>query len=162
VLLSVSCLVAACGSSSPGTKSAAVGGSSGRGSGKSQQYLDAVKFSHCMRAHGVSQFPDPHNPGGWSSAAIGALNTSSPAFESATRTCDSLLPNEGQPTSADFEQTVVDGVKIAKCMRAHGVDMPDPQIQGRQLTIDMTHMNAQTPRFNRIGELCDKRVYGYP
>lgn len=162
VLVSVSCLVAACGSSSPGPKSARVGGASGTGSGESKQYVDAVKFSRCMRAHGVSQFPDPSNPVGWSSAAIDALNASSPAFNSATKTCDSLLPNEGQPTSADFEQTVVSGVKVAKCMRAHGIDMPDPQIQGRHLTIDMAHMNAQTPRFARIGELCDKRVFGYP
>jgi hypothetical protein len=161
VLVSVSCLVAACGGSS-GPKSASAGGTSGKGSADSTQYVYAVKFSRCMRAHGVSQFPDPNNPGGWSSAAIDALNTSSPAFESATKTCDSLLPNEGQPTSADFEQTVVSGVKVAKCMRAHGIDMPDPQIQGRHLTIDMTHMNAQTPRFSKIGEFCDKRVFGYP
>jgi len=122
--------------------------------------VDAVKFSHCMRAHGVSQFPDPSNPGGFSSAAIDALNTSSPAFNSATSTCDSLLPNEGQPTSAEFEQGTINGVKVAKCMRAHGIDMPDPQVQGNHLTINMTHMNAQTPRFNRIGELCDKKVFG--
>jgi hypothetical protein len=51
-------------------------------------------------------------------------------------------------------------VKVAKCMRAHGIDMPDPRIQRHHLPIDMTHMNAQTPRFNRIGALCDKRVFG--
>ena len=83
------------------------------GPAESKQYADAVKFSHCMRAHGVSQFPDPSNPGGFSNAAIDALNTSSPAFNSATNTCDSLLPNEGQPTPADFEQGVVNGVKVA-------------------------------------------------
>ena len=162
MLALVSFLVAACGGSSSNVRPVHAGGNSGRGSGGSKRYIDAVKFSRCMRAHGVSQFPDPSNPGGWPSAAIDALNTSSPAFNSATNTCDSLLPNEGQPTSADFEQTVVEGVKVAKCMRAHGIDMPDPQIQGRHLTIDMTNMNAQTPRFASVGELCDKRVFGYP
>lgn len=152
--------MAACGGSSSDAKSTRPGGRSRGGTAESKQYADAVKFSHCMRAHGVSQFPDPSNPGGFSSAAIDALNTSSPAFNSATNTCDSLLPNEGQPTSAEFEQGTIDGVKVAKCMRAHGIDMPDPRIQGNHLTIDMTHMNAQTPRFNRIGELCDRKIFG--
>jgi hypothetical protein len=156
----VSLAAAGCGGSSTGTKSASAGG----GSGQSKQYVNALKFSRCMRSHGVSQFPDPHNPGGWSSGAIDALNTSTPAFSSATATCDKLLPNEGQPTSADFEQTVVNGVKVAKCMRAHGVYMPDPGVDGNHLTIDMSHMSANettTPKFKRVGALCQKKVFGY-
>jgi hypothetical protein len=151
---------AGCGGSSSGAKSASAGG----GSGQSKQYVDALKFSRCMRAHGVSQFPDPKNPGGWPTGAIDSLNTSAPDFNTATGTCDRLLPNEGQPTSADFEQTVVDGVKVAKCMRAHGVYMPDPGIQGDHLTIDMSHMNPSettTPKFKRVGALCQKKVFGY-
>lgn len=114
-----------------------------------------------MRAHGVPQFPDPENPGGFSSAAIDALNTSSPAFNSATTTCDRLLPNEGQPTSAEFEQAVVDGVKVARCMRAHGFNFPDPGIQGSHLTLDLANVNTTSPKFTQVGDLCQKKVYGY-
>ena len=123
-LIFVSGVVGGCGV----LKSASAGGSSGvqTGGSTSAEYVHAVKFADCMRAHRVPQFPDPQNPGGFSSAAIDALNTSSPAFVSATNACDRLLPNEGQPTPTEFEQAVVDGVKVARCLRAHGVKFPIP------------------------------------
>jgi hypothetical protein len=156
-LVVVSCLVAACGGSST-TKSetASLGPVGG-----SAQYQNAVKFAKCMRAHGVSNFPDP-GPGGFPSGAIAKLNPAAPAFGSASNTCDKLLPNEGQPTQAQFESTVLSAVKVAKCMRAHGAYMPDPSINGNQLTINMSHMAPITPKFTRVGALCDKKVYGYP
>ena len=153
-LMVMSCAVAGCGSSSKPA-------SSGATSGESTQYVQAVKFAHCMRAHRVPQFPDPQNPGGFSSAAIDALNTSSPAFISATNTCDRLLPNEGQPTTAEFEQAVVNGVKVARCMRAHGVNFPDPGIQGSHLTLNLTNVDTTTLKFQQVGALCDKKVFGY-
>ena len=155
-LFFVSCVVVGCGSGK--SPSARVG--SGAGSGASAQYVDAVKFARCMRAHDVPQFPDPRNPGGFSSAAIDALNTTSPAFRSATNTCDRLLPNEGQPTQAEFEQAVVDGVKVARCMRAHGVNFPGPGIQGSHLTLDLGNVDTSSPRFTEVGDLCQTRVYG--
>jgi len=157
VLLSASCLVAGCGR----VKSVTAAGTSREKSGQSTQYLDALKFARCMRSHGVPQFPDPQNPGGFSSAAIDDLNTSSPAFNSATNMCDRLLPNEGQPTSAEFEQAVVDGVKVARCMRAHGIYFPDPGISGSHLTLDLTNVNTDSPRFKQVGDFCEKKVYGY-
>ena len=156
-LVVVSLLVAACGGSST-TKSetASLGPVGG-----STQYQNAVKFAKCMRAHGVSNFPDP-GPGGFPSGAIAKLNPSAPAFTSASNTCDKLLPNEGQPTQAQFESTVLSAVKVSKCMRANGVYMPDPGIDGDQLTINMSHMGPTTPKFTRVAALCDKKVYGYP
>ncbi len=160
-LVVVSCLVAACGGSSNTTKSATASLSP---VGGSTQYQNAVKFAKCMRAHGVSNFPDP-GPGGFPSGAIAKLNPAAPAFGSASDTCDKLLPNDGQPTQAQFEAAVLSGVKVAECMRAHGEYMPDPEIQGDHTVIDMSHMSAaetSSPRYTKVGALCDKKVYGYP
>jgi hypothetical protein len=52
----------------------------------------AVRFSQCMRSHGVSNFPDPQfGPGGRVSLKVGGpgsgLDPNSPAFQRAMETC---------------------------------------------------------------------------
>ena len=58
-----------------------------------QKMLPAlVKFSQCMRSHGVPDFPDPglasHSP----SASSPAINPDSPQFQAAYRACQHVLP----------------------------------------------------------------------
>lgn len=45
-----------------------------------------VKFSQCMRAHGISDFPDP-TAGGLVISRGGDLNPNNPAFQSASKVC---------------------------------------------------------------------------
>jgi len=59
-----------------------------------QQALNrALKFSQCMRTHGVPNFPDPHISNGGMGLTIGGngLNLQSPQFQAAQRACQSLL-----------------------------------------------------------------------
>ena len=115
-----------------------------------------------MRAHGVPDFPDPKEPGGFSQAALDRLNTSAPAYVDASNHCHRLLPNGGQPTPTESEATLLDAVKVAKCMRAHGVNMPDPSLQANgQLEFSMANVNANAPDFSKVGNICEKEVYGY-
>jgi hypothetical protein len=53
----------------------------------------ALKFSQCMRSHGVPKFPDPtFRPDGGSLLTIGRdLNPDSPQFKAAQKACDELL-----------------------------------------------------------------------
>ncbi|HEY5196033.1 MAG TPA: hypothetical protein VIJ51_03295 [Solirubrobacteraceae bacterium] len=57
-----------------------------------------LKFSHCMRSHGVPSFPDPTtSPGGGVSLSLHAqpgsgLDPNSPVFQGAQRACQSLMP----------------------------------------------------------------------
>jgi hypothetical protein len=53
----------------------------------------ALKFSQCMRSHGVPKFPDPtFRPDGGSLLAIGKdLNPDSPQFKAAQKACEELL-----------------------------------------------------------------------
>lgn len=52
----------------------------------SPQYLaKEVRFSQCMRAHGVSDFPDPNSHGGFSGSS--SMSPQSPTWQNAVATC---------------------------------------------------------------------------
>ncbi len=51
----------------------------------SANYAAEVKFSECMRSHGVTDFPDPNKNGGFSGTS--SMNPSSPAFQNAQSYC---------------------------------------------------------------------------
>jgi hypothetical protein len=117
-LAAVGCAaVAGCGST--GAPSGTVTNASSP-TGKTPQ--QALRFSQCMRAHGVSNFPDPNGQGIRITPAI----ASSPAFQGAQNACKRYLPNGGAPPStAPGERAAA--LAFAKCMRTHGVpDFPDP------------------------------------
>jgi hypothetical protein len=117
-------------------------------------FTNALKFARCMRANGEPGLPDPRNPGGFSTGALASLNTSAPAFVSSTKIWARLLPNDGQPTEAEFQQATADGLRFARCMRAHGVDFPDPGIAGSHLTINLTNVDTSSPQYLRAGRIC--------
>jgi hypothetical protein len=56
----------------------------------------ALKFSQCMRAHGVPNFPDPNISGGGVRLTIrggpSGIDANSPQFKAAQKTCQSDLP----------------------------------------------------------------------
>jgi hypothetical protein len=56
-----------------------------------------LKFSACMRAHGLPDFPDPTSSGGGIQLSIGGkkgsgLDPSSPIFQAAQKACQSVMP----------------------------------------------------------------------
>jgi hypothetical protein len=55
---------------------------------------DMLKFSACMRAHGLPDFPDPTSSGGGIQLSIGktGLNPRSPVFQAAQKACQSVMP----------------------------------------------------------------------
>lgn len=67
----------------------------GRGSptltaGEQRDYLRAAA---CMRSHGINGFPDPTFPGGRLSLSIpSSIDTTSPRYTRAARTCTKLIP----------------------------------------------------------------------
>jgi hypothetical protein len=110
----VSCALAitACGSSN----------SAGSGTGSSDTL--AFQFADCMRAHGVPNFPDPGHGSGNSPQD----NPQSPAFKSASTTCDKLQPESNTPPKPSKSRQLA-MVRLAECMRAHGVsNFPDPTL----------------------------------
>lgn len=58
-------------------------------------YSQALKFSACMRSHGILNFPDPTMlPSGGVSYSLTGLDPSSPQFQAANKTCEAL---QGKP-----------------------------------------------------------------
>lgn len=59
---------------------------------------DALKFSVCMRSHGITSYPDPVENGHGVQMGPGpnsGIDTSSPQFKAAQKACVYVLPNGG-------------------------------------------------------------------
>jgi hypothetical protein len=111
-------LAAACGESTAGTDTFAPGAT----------YAQTLAFAKCMRANGVPNFPNPDRQGNF--------NPANPQVQAMDRNalmeCRSVLPNAGtgltiQQIQQISQQNLSNGVKAARCMRAHGIaNFPDP------------------------------------
>jgi hypothetical protein len=112
---------------------ASVAALAGCGSGKptvgsADTYASFLKFSVCMRSHGVPDFPDPTAGGGIRLGLTlrSGLNPGSPGFQSAHRACKHFLPGGGPPATVP-ESLKLRMLRHAECMRTHGVpNYPDP------------------------------------
>jgi hypothetical protein len=108
---------------------AACGSSGGAGTpGAGSRYDAGLRFSECMRSHGVTNFPDPVARGGGFNIRIGSgINPFSPAFRAAGTACRKLLPGGGPSNGPPSAQAKARLLAISQCMRSHGVtDFPDP------------------------------------
>lgn len=122
-LSTTAALISACGSTAPASTAAANAGRNTTAHG------EAVRFAECMRANGVSHFPDPGASGKLTIDAVAngsSLNTSAPAFTQALSACKSLEPAGFTGTKRSTVQQAA-GLRFAQCIRANGVpDFPDP------------------------------------
>jgi hypothetical protein len=130
---------------------------------------DALKFTGCMRSHGLSDFPDPTvGSNGRPSFSLNAspssdLNPSSPQFQTAHRACEKDLPNLGGQTPADKAAANTKALKYVQCMRADGEpDYPDPNGQGViQITNPTGILAPDSPQFQRAEQACQSLDSGF-
>lgn len=89
----------------------------------------AVKFSECLRANGVSDFPDPNASGEFPAYGV---SVTAAVWTRAVAACKFLQPPGS--LSAHLTQTQFSAaLKFAQCVREHGVpDFPDP-VNGQPL-----------------------------
>jgi len=128
-VLAIVAISAGCGSTA-GNHAGANAGNSGSGAtGTSTIRAKAVKFAECMRANGVSAFPDPDASGALTIDAVAngsALNTSSAAFTRALGACKDLEP-AGFTGNQRSPQEQKAALAFAQCIRDNGVRyFPDP------------------------------------
>jgi hypothetical protein len=120
-LISMLCLaagLAACGGSAA---------SGGTGTSAQASADQALQFSKCMRAHGVTHFPDPGSGGGIQIAPGSGLNPRSPAFQAAQKACRRTLPGGGPSAIKPSKAQYAAALTFARCMRSHGEpNFPDP------------------------------------
>ncbi len=132
-------LLAACsGTPSPAGSggSPAAGGSAGSAS--------AVAYSACMRSHGVPNYPDPDSSGQLPKTDAQILGASTSQYRVAQQACQDLLPTGGSLQQQEHQcmqnsdcapalvqQMMTADLKLARCMRSHGVpNFPDPTSGG--------------------------------
>jgi hypothetical protein len=86
----------------------------------------ALKYAQCMRQNGID-VPDPKAGGGLTLQADGKNQAK---LEKAMKACEHLMQDSGIGKAAKDPKFHDALVKYAACMRAHGVDMPDPNPDG--------------------------------
>jgi hypothetical protein len=142
----ISVVSAGCGSSASSETGAAgssgSAGSAGTGGTKKLTARDkAVKFAECIRAHGVSDFPDPNEKNQFEYG----VSVSPAVWTKATTACKDLQP-PGTLSGKRTPKQQSASLRFAQCVRDHGVkDFPDP-VNGEPL-IDTTKI----PSSNKPG-----------
>jgi hypothetical protein len=121
-----------CGSNAPSdsgtatsstTGSSTTAGSSGTGANEKLTARDkAVKFAECIRAHGVSDFPDPDAKNDFEYG----VSVTPAVWKRATTACKDLQP-PGTLSSKRTPKQQSASLRFAQCIRGNGVkDFPDP------------------------------------
>jgi hypothetical protein len=158
--------LAACGGASTsgtGAGGTAAPGTAGRITGSDAKLLE---FARCMRAHGLTGFPDPvAGPDGYG-FRIGItpgspLNPHSPRFQAANNACKAFSPYEGLSPA---QQVVANAkaLKYSRCMRSHGISAyPDPNGQGTIEVAAGPGIDPNSPRFQQAEHACQGLDSGF-
>jgi hypothetical protein len=152
--------MAACAASGPTTGQQA-------GTGTNASNPQALAASQCMRAHGITNFPDPvksaggvglsvsESPGS-ATITVGRVPFSGPAFTTAAKACK-FGPGDHARRGLSAAQRR-DMLENAACMRRHGVpNFPDPTFgpRGGVKGAASTGINVNAPAFTRANQRCN-------
>jgi hypothetical protein len=155
--LALTLTVAACGGNKP-SRVASLSGSkqptaTTHAGGSHDDRQAALNFARCMRQHGID-LPDPQFSG---DNIVQRLPTrteqNSPKFKAAQPACRQYLPNGGQP-SPPTAQERQQAVAFARCMRQHGIDVPDPKITADGIEYQFPERVRDDPRLKAAERAC--------
>jgi hypothetical protein len=159
LLLALALAVAACGGGGgKGDGVASLGGdqataTTSPGSGGSDPTQAALAYAGCMRQHGIDM-PDPKFDanGRMAQQLPAGVGPDDPKFKAADQACKQYLPNGGEPEKVDPQQQQ-QMLAHARCMRQHGINMPDPKPDGR---VDMPGIDPDDPTFKAAEQACQQ------
>jgi uncharacterized protein YceK len=123
----------------------------------------ALAFSECMRAHGVSGFPDPGAAPNGAADMIGgiaipsSIDLQAPVVAAALHACQSIISRaitrQGRP--AITAQLKAKLIAQAQCMRNHGIPVQDPNFpSGGGISFTDAGFNPQSPAYVRAQAVC--------
>lgn len=160
VVLAATLLVtlAGCGSADGGADVASAGGTatSAAGHQNASDQDQAFKFVDCMREHGVDlPDPEPNGKGGYK-LGLGDIDRDDPALLPALQACQDLLPENVRDAANDPK--LQDQMReFAKCMRAHGIDLPDPDPNGG-FGGGLPKIDRDSPAFQKAADACKDKL----
>jgi hypothetical protein len=113
--------VTACGGGGDAGGSTAAGSSGASATSNDPQFRWTLRFTSCLRAQGI-QIADPDPVTGAADVVHDA------AYQRASKACEAKI---GQPPTVTknqgHEKQLLDAtLKLARCLREHGLDVPDP------------------------------------
>jgi hypothetical protein len=146
----------------------ACGGSDdGGGSGSSAEdkaYEGALKFAKCMREHGIDM-PDPKKDANGrikiTAKASARSGTDDANMRAAQKDCQKYLKAGGgrAPSAADQAKAKDALLAYTRCMRSHGVKIPDPEFSSGGSLASVGgpgQTNPDSPKFKAADKVCHK------
>jgi hypothetical protein len=126
-------------------------GSQGSGGSEQDQQEAALEFARCMREHGVDM-PDPVN----GRFEFRGRPRDQRKLEEAQQACQHILRDAAPPLDEEQEAEMREAaLSFAKCMRQHGVDMPDPTFpEGGGVRMRMPEGAEDDPQFEQAQKAC--------
>ena len=129
-----------------------------------------LEFARCMREHGVDM-PDPDTSGGGSgvvtfsaSASAGGagdakLDAETSKFQEAHEACKDLMGDVGPISMTPEQQQEMQDQALAfsRCMREHGINMPDPTFDGGGVMMKIdgdSGFDPSDPKFEDAQQAC--------
>jgi hypothetical protein len=114
----------------------------------------ALNWARCMRQQGIN-LPDSQFTG---DNIIQTLPDravrNSAKFKAAEQACKQYEPNGGQPSPPSAQERQ-QALAFARCMRQHGINMPDPQITADGIDQQLPRrMAADDPRLKAAEQAC--------
>ena len=145
----VACVVlSACGSSSRGSN-----GSAGASNQGTKQENSRLKFTACMREHGV-KIPETNSGGG---APAGLANIPRSTFRQQGKLSEVLRGKLGPAAGGNQTQITDTIVKFAGCLRETGINISDPTgsgTSGLQGFFQQLQQARQSPTFAAASKKC--------
>jgi len=118
-----------------------------------------LAFAACMRENGLDDFEDPIvGSDGKVEFPNKAESGTEDDFKAAFDVCGPLLEGTvpgAAKTDADTAEAVDSLVEFARCMRAAGFDMPDPDASGQ-----FPEFNKESPEFDAAYKQCVDEIAG--
>jgi hypothetical protein len=121
--------------------------------GSSDPQQAALAYARCMRQHGINM-ADPKLDANESMGSVlpEGVNPDDPKFKAAQQACQQYTPNGGQPIKPNQQQKQ-QLLAFARCMRQHGINMPDPDANGG---VDMRGVDSDTPKVKAAEQACQQ------
>lgn len=135
-------------------------GSPARASAEDQ----ALKFAQCMRENGIDLADPEVGADGGMVQRLGGPGSEGridpQRLEAAQKACRKYQPDIERDLSPEEQQEFRDRIlEHTKCMREHGIDMPDPQFEGGGAVVvrggpGARSVNPDSPAFRKADQAC--------